>query len=126
MPQPPRSRCASSTRCAQPARAAWTRPASASSARTRPSPTSAQHRRQALTGLVAATVLGTGDSGLRRAVDESRLLLERMGAGLWLAHLDAILADSGIVGSEDEVEAMAGGEGSGASRDTPAPAAGPA
>ena len=83
-------------------------------------------RRQALTGLVAATVLGTGDSGLRRAVDESRLLLERMGAGLWLAHLDAILAGSGIVGSEDEVEAMAGGEGSGASRDTPAPAAGPA
>jgi hypothetical protein len=83
-------------------------------------------RRQALTGLVAATVLGTADPGLRRAVDESRRLLERMGAGLWLAHLDAILAGSGLVDAAGEVEPIAGAAGPSAWRDTSAPTAGPA
>ncbi len=45
-------------------------------------------RRQALTGLVMATLLGDDDPAVRAAVDESRLLLERMGAGFWLARLD--------------------------------------
>jgi tetratricopeptide (TPR) repeat protein len=51
-------------------------------------------RKQALTGLVMATLLGTDDAGVRAAVDESRHLFEQMGAGLWLARLDAVVADS--------------------------------
>ena len=50
-------------------------------------------RKQALTGLVMATLLGTDDAGVRAAVDESRRLFEQMGAGLWLARLDAAAAD---------------------------------
>jgi hypothetical protein len=49
-------------------------------------------RKQALTGLVMATLLGTSDPRVRAAVDESRQLLERMSAGLWLARLDAVVA----------------------------------
>jgi ATP/maltotriose-dependent transcriptional regulator MalT len=49
-------------------------------------------RLQALTGLVMATLLGPGDPRVRAAIDESRRLFERMGAGLWLARLDAALA----------------------------------
>jgi len=51
-------------------------------------------RKQALTGLVMAILLGTSDARVRDAVDESRRLFERMGAGLWLARLDAVLAAS--------------------------------
>jgi class 3 adenylate cyclase/tetratricopeptide (TPR) repeat protein len=46
-------------------------------------------RRQALTGLVIATLLDPGDPQVRAAVTESRQLFEKMGAGLWLARLDA-------------------------------------
>ncbi len=46
-------------------------------------------RKQALTGLVMATLLGPGDPQVRAAIAESRGLFERMGAGLWLALLDA-------------------------------------
>lgn len=46
-------------------------------------------RRQALTGLVMATLLDPGDAQVRAAITESRLLFETMGAGLWLARLDA-------------------------------------
>ena len=46
-------------------------------------------RRQALTGLVMATLLGPGDAQVRAAIAESRQLFEQMGAGLWLARLDA-------------------------------------
>jgi len=52
-------------------------------------------RRQALTGLLMATLLGDGDTRVRAAVDESRRLFEQMGAGLWLARLDAALGGSG-------------------------------
>ena len=52
-------------------------------------------RRQALTGLVMASVLGDDDTAVRAAIDESRRLFERMGAGLWLAELDDALADNG-------------------------------
>ncbi len=45
-------------------------------------------RKQALTGLVMASLLGTGDHRVRAAVEESRRLFEQMGAGLWLARLD--------------------------------------
>jgi len=48
-------------------------------------------RTQALTGLVMADLLGQGDPRVRAAIDESRQLFERMGAGLWLARLDAAL-----------------------------------
>lgn len=51
-------------------------------------------RKQALTGLVIATLLGPGDEpGVRAAIDESRRLFERMGAGLWLARLDEAIAN---------------------------------
>ena len=46
-------------------------------------------RKQAITGLVMATLLDTGDAQVRAAITESRQLFERMGAGLWLALLDA-------------------------------------
>jgi tetratricopeptide (TPR) repeat protein len=46
-------------------------------------------RKQALTGLVMATLLGSGDAQVRAAIAESRGLFERMGAGLWLALLDS-------------------------------------
>jgi len=46
-------------------------------------------RKQAITGLVMATLLDRDDAGVHAAIDESRLLFERMGAGLWLALLDA-------------------------------------
>ena len=49
-------------------------------------------RKQALVGLVMATVLGDGDAVVREAIDESRHLFEQMGAGLWLARLDVALA----------------------------------
>jgi len=49
-------------------------------------------RRQALTGLVMAALLDTSDPRVRAAIDESRRLFERMGAGFWLARLDAALA----------------------------------
>jgi len=52
-------------------------------------------RRQALTGLVIAILLDAGDPRVRAAIDESRRLFEQMGAGLWLARLDAALAGSG-------------------------------
>ncbi len=48
-------------------------------------------RKQALTGLVMAELLG-GDAGVRATVDESRHLFEQMGAHLWLARLDAAMA----------------------------------
>ena len=51
-------------------------------------------RRQALTGLVMASVLGGDDTAVRAAIDESRRLFERMGAGLWLAELDDALAST--------------------------------
>ncbi len=46
-------------------------------------------RRQALTGLVMATLLDPGDAQVRAAITESRQLFEKMGAGLWLSMLDA-------------------------------------
>jgi class 3 adenylate cyclase/tetratricopeptide (TPR) repeat protein len=46
-------------------------------------------RKQAITGLVMATLLDTGDAQVRAAITESRQLFGRMGAGLWLALLDA-------------------------------------
>lgn len=46
-------------------------------------------RKQAITALVMATLLDSGDAQARAAIAESRQLLERMGAGLWLARLDA-------------------------------------
>jgi ethanolamine utilization microcompartment shell protein EutL len=46
-------------------------------------------RKQAITGLVLATLLGPGDAQVRAAITESRQLFERMGAGLWLGLLDA-------------------------------------
>ncbi len=46
---------------------------------------------QAWTGLVMATLLGDDDPAVRDAIDESRRLFERMGAGLWLSQLDAVL-----------------------------------
>jgi hypothetical protein len=49
-------------------------------------------RKQALTGLVVATLLGGGDATVRAAIDESRRLFEQMGAGLWLRLLDAATA----------------------------------
>jgi class 3 adenylate cyclase/tetratricopeptide (TPR) repeat protein len=61
-------------------------------------------RRQALTGLVMATLLDPGDAQVRAAITESRLLFETMGAGLWLARLDA--AEAG------EAAAMAPSPGS--------------
>jgi len=54
-------------------------------------------RKQALTGLVMATLLGTGDAQVRAAVAESRQLFERMGAGLWLGLLDATEAREALV-----------------------------
>jgi len=48
-------------------------------------------RKQALTGLVMATLLGDEEPAVRDAIAESRRLFERMGAGLWLAQLDAVL-----------------------------------
>jgi tetratricopeptide (TPR) repeat protein len=45
-------------------------------------------RKQALTGLALAALLGSGDPQVRVAIDESRQLLESMGAGLWLGLLD--------------------------------------
>ena len=47
-------------------------------------------RKQALTGLLMAMLLGSGDAQVRAAIDESRQLFERMGAGRWLARLDAV------------------------------------
>jgi tetratricopeptide (TPR) repeat protein len=46
-------------------------------------------RKQALAGLVMATLLGGGDPQVRAAIDESRQLFEQMGAGLWLARLES-------------------------------------
>ena len=51
-------------------------------------------RRQALTGLVIATLLDVDDPRVRAVVDESRRLFEQMGAGLWLARLDTALGDA--------------------------------
>jgi hypothetical protein len=48
-------------------------------------------RKQALTGLIMAILLGR-DPAVRSAIDESRRLFERMGAGLWLAELEAALS----------------------------------
>ena len=45
-------------------------------------------RKQAITGLAMAVLLGTGDPQVRAAIGESRQLFERMGAGLWLGLLD--------------------------------------
>ena len=45
-------------------------------------------RKQAIVGLVMATLLGTPDPQVRAAISESRQLFERMGAGLWLGLLD--------------------------------------
>jgi hypothetical protein len=36
-----------------------------------------------------ATLLDPGDAQVRAAITESRQLFEKMGAGLWLARLDA-------------------------------------
>jgi len=54
-------------------------------------------RKQALTGLVMATLLAPGDVQVRAAIAETRQLFEKMGAGLWLARLDAAeaVADAG-------------------------------
>ena len=49
-------------------------------------------RRQALSGLVMATLLDAGDLRVRAAIEESRRLFERMGANLWLVLLDRALA----------------------------------
>ncbi len=54
-------------------------------------------RKQALTGLVMSTLLGMGDPQVRAAVTESRVLFERMGAGLWLGLLDATEAREALV-----------------------------
>ena len=54
-------------------------------------------RKQALTGLVMSTLLGTGDAQVRAAVAESRQLFERMGAGLWLGLLHATEARGALV-----------------------------
>ncbi len=49
-------------------------------------------RKQAITGLIMATLLDPMDPQVRAAITESRLLFEKMGAGLWLARLDAAQA----------------------------------
>jgi class 3 adenylate cyclase/tetratricopeptide (TPR) repeat protein len=49
-------------------------------------------RRQALTGLVMATLLGDGDARVHAAIAESRRLFEQMSAGFWLSLLDAASA----------------------------------
>jgi hypothetical protein len=49
-------------------------------------------RRQALTGMVIATLLDGDDPRVRTVVDESRRLFEQMGAGLWSTYLDAARA----------------------------------
>ncbi len=46
-------------------------------------------RKQAITGLVMASLLGPADPQVRAAIAESRQLFEKMGAGLWLSRLDA-------------------------------------
>ena len=40
-----------------------------------------------------ATLLGHDDPRVRAAIEESRQLFERMGAGLWLARLEALAAE---------------------------------
>jgi hypothetical protein len=45
-------------------------------------------RKQAITGLAMAMLLGTADARVRAAISDSRQLFERMGAGLWLGLLD--------------------------------------
>ena len=68
-------------------------------------------RRQAVIGVVMATVLGGDDPHVRAAIDESRRLLEGMGAGLWLARLDAAMAArSGTPPGRATVPAPAGTE----------------
>ena len=79
-------------------------------------------RRQALTGLVIATLLDTGDPRVRVAVDESRRLLEQMGAGLWLARLDEALARSDATAASPASEPAAG-SGAGAASASAASAA---
>ena len=46
-------------------------------------------RKQAITGLVMATLLDHADGQVRAAIAESRRLFESMGAGLWLARLES-------------------------------------
>ncbi len=41
-----------------------------------------------------ATLVGDRDAVVHAAIDESRHLFERMGAGFWLARMDAATADS--------------------------------
>ena len=45
-------------------------------------------RKQAITGLAMAVLLGTADAQVRAAISESRQLFAQMGAGLWLGLLD--------------------------------------
>jgi class 3 adenylate cyclase/tetratricopeptide (TPR) repeat protein len=54
-------------------------------------------RKQALTGLVMAALLGRDDDHVRAAIDESRDLLQRMGARLWIDRLDAAEASRASV-----------------------------
>jgi len=65
-------------------------------------------RRQGLIGLVMATLLGPGDPRVRAAIDESRRLFEQMGAGLWLARLDAAFATAPADAARPEVSAPVG------------------
>jgi tetratricopeptide (TPR) repeat protein len=65
-------------------------------------------RRQALTGLVIATLLDSSDPRVRAAVDESRRLFEQMGAGLWLGLLDEALATSDVTPASPASEPAAG------------------
>jgi class 3 adenylate cyclase/tetratricopeptide (TPR) repeat protein len=62
-------------------------------------------RMQALTGLVMATLLDRDDPRVRAAIDESRQLFERMGAGVWLARLDAALAREPVGATRPESSA---------------------
>jgi hypothetical protein len=49
-------------------------------------------RRQALTGLIMATLLDDAEQAVRTAIDESRRAFEAMGAGLGLSLMDEALA----------------------------------
>ena len=51
-------------------------------------------RKQAMTGLIMATLFGDRDPAVNAAIDESRRLFQAMGAGLWLAKLDAALTSA--------------------------------
>ncbi len=71
-------------------------------------------RKQAITGVVIATLLDPTDAQVRAATAETRQLVERMGAGLWLGLLDA--AEGPGAGADPARAAPHLGNGSGVPR----------